>query len=167
MVSGSFRPTVVELPSRPYVGVARAVTMTSIAEIADRLPSVFDWLGSRGIEPAGAPFFRYNLIDMERRLEMEVGVPLTDAVEGHGDVIAGTLPAGRYAVVQHVGHPDELLGVTSELLEWAEQQGMAWDMSQTPDGELWGSRLEIYHTDPRVEPDMAKWETELQFRLTD
>jgi effector-binding domain-containing protein len=167
MAGGSFAPSVLELPARPYVGVSKAVTMTSIAEIADRLPAVFGWLGSRGIEPAGAPFFRYNLIDMERRLEMEVGVPLTVPVVGDGEIIAGTLPAGRYAVVQHVGHPDELLGVTSALLEWAEQQGMAWDVRQAPDGELWAGRLEIYHTDPRVEPDMAKWETELQFRLAD
>ena len=79
---------------------------------------------------------------------MEVGVPLTAAVAGDGDIIAGTLPAGRYAVVQHVGHPEELLGVTSALLEWAEQQGMAWDVSESPDGELRESRLEIYHTDP-------------------
>lgn len=28
-------------------------------------------------------------------------------------------------------------------------------------------RLEIYHTDPRDEPDMTKWETQLTFRIAD
>jgi hypothetical protein len=28
-------------------------------------------------------------------------------------------------------------------------------------------RLELYKTDPAVEPDMNKWETELAFRLAD
>ena len=79
---------------------------------------------------------------------MEVGVPLTAAVASDGETVSGTLPAGRYAVVQHVGDPEELLGVTSALLEWAERQGMAWDVSASPDGELAESRLEIYHPDP-------------------
>jgi len=32
-------------------------------------------------------------------------------------------------------------------------------------GERWGSRLEIYLTDPDREPDMSKWATQLAFRL--
>jgi hypothetical protein len=38
-------------------------------------------------------------------------------------------------------------------------------MSQTPDEERWGSRLEIYETDPAEEPNMSKWTTQLAFRL--
>jgi hypothetical protein len=36
-----------------------------------------------------------------------------------------------------------------------------WDA----DGNMWGCRLEIYKSDPRVVPDMNDWETELLFRL--
>jgi hypothetical protein len=67
--------------------------------------------------------------------------------------------------VTHVGHPDELAGVTRGLLDWADQQGLTWDMSPRADGELWGCRLEFYLTDPSAEPDMSKWETQLAFRL--
>ena len=35
------------------------------------------------------------------------------------------------------------------------------------DDERWGSRLEISLTDPRQEPDMSKWVTQLAFRLAD
>jgi effector-binding domain-containing protein len=156
-------PTVVELPDRPYVGLAGTVTMSTIGRIADKLPSVFAWLGARGIEPAGAPFFKYNVIDMDADLELEAGVPVAHAVESDGEIIAGVLPGGRYATVTHVGHPDGLYGATSALLRWAESEGLRWDR----DGQRWGCRLEVYRTDPAIQPDMDKWETDLQFRLAD
>ncbi len=40
-------------------------------------------------------------------------------------------------------------------------------MSPASGGERWGSRLEIYLTDPNEEPDMSKWQTQLAFRLAD
>jgi effector-binding domain-containing protein len=82
-----------------------------------------------------------------------------------GGVHAGVLPAGRYATVTHVGHPDELARVTTKLLDWAAQQGLRWDMAETSAGQRWRCRLEIYHTDPAEEPDMRRWQTELAFRL--
>ena len=80
--------------------------MRTIGLMADRLGEVFGWLGARGVEPAGAPFFRYCRIDMENTLEIEVGVPVATPVAGEGDVLVGVLPAGRYVEVLHAGHPD-------------------------------------------------------------
>ena len=77
------------------------------------------------------------------------------------------LPAGRYATLTHVGHPSELAGATQALLDWAAGQGLTWDASPGEDGERWGSRLEIYLTDPAQEPDMSKWVTQLAIRLAD
>lgn len=139
--------------------------MRTIPEIADRVPDVFGWLATRGIEPAGAPFLKFNVIDMERELEIEAGVPVDSAIEGDGTVFAGELPAGRYVTVTHLGHPDELIDVTAALLAWADQRGLAWDAADTPAGRRWGARLEIYHTNPMEEPDLNKWTTELAFRL--
>ncbi|NEE01496.1 GyrI-like domain-containing protein [Phytoactinopolyspora halotolerans] len=158
-------PTVIERTEQPYVGITHVVTMETMPEVADRLPEVFAWLAARGVAPAGSPFFRYNRIDMAADLEVEVGVPVEAAVAGDDTVTAGTLPGGRYATVTHVGHPDGLMGATGELLTWGNQQGLQWDRSDTPHGELWGCRLEIYHTDPAEEPDMNKWETDLAFKL--
>lgn len=158
-------PRVVERAEHPYVAIKGLVTMQTIPEIADRMSEVFGWLGERGIEPVGAPFFKYNVIDMDHELEIEVGVPLATPVAGDGEVLAGVLPAGRYATVSHVGHPDELMQVTADLLDWAAKQGLTWDMTRTDRGERWGCRLELYNTDPAVEPDMNKWETDLAFRL--
>jgi hypothetical protein len=45
--------------------------------------------------------------------------------------------------------------------------GLTWDKQDTPAGERWGCRLEIYPVNPAEQPDPAKWETELVFRLAD
>ena len=162
-------PEIVTRAEQPYVAIRGHVSMAELGAFAVRTGEVFAWLGSRGLTPAGPPFLKYNVIDMMRQLEVENGVPLTAPVEntGDGEVISGVLPAGRYATVTHVGHPSELAGATKALLDWAAGQGLAWDMSPGETGERWGSRLEFYLTDPREEPDMSKWITQLAFKLAD
>jgi effector-binding domain-containing protein len=161
------QPRITQRAEQPYSAIKGVVTMRTISAIADRLPEVFGWLGARGVEPAGAPFFRYNRIDMDTTLEIEAGVPLAAPVTGQGDVLAGVLPAGRYAVLAHTGHPDDLRAVTARLLDWAAAEGLAWDVRETSEGDRWGCRLESYLTDPAEQPDMAKWDMELAFRLAD
>jgi effector-binding domain-containing protein len=135
--------------------------------VADRIPEIFGWLGARGVAPAGPPFFRYHVIDMERQLLVEAGIPVVSPAEDDGEIRAGTLPAGRYASMTHAGAPHTLMAATSALLAWAQENGLAWDVSQTEAGEKWGSRLEFYLTDPAEQPDTSKWQTELAFRLAD
>jgi effector-binding domain-containing protein len=158
-------PKIEARAEQPYVAIRGQVTMATIAAVADRIPELFGWLAARGIEPAGAPFLRYDVIDMERQLEVEAGVPVAGAVPGASVVLAGVLPAGRYVTVSHIGHPNELREVTASLLSWATEQGLQWDMSETDAGQKWGCRLELFKTNPAEEPDMSKWETELAFRL--
>jgi len=161
----SSAPEIVTRAAQPYAAIRARVTMADLGTLGARFGEVFAWLGARGLEPAGAPFWRYNVIDMARKLEVDVAVPVAAAVDGDGRVVSGVLPAGRYATLTHVGHPSELAGVTKTLLDWAAGEGLTWDMSLGEDGERWGARLEIYLTDPSEEPDMSKWVTELAFRL--
>jgi effector-binding domain-containing protein len=160
-------PRIVTRAEQPYVAIRARVTMAELGGLGARFAEVFAWLGARGLAPAEAPFFKYNVIDMERELEVEAGVPVAAAVDGDDHVVSGVLPSGRYATLTHIGHPGELLGVTKELLDWAGGQGLRWDMSPADGGERWGCRLEIYLTDPGQEPDMSKWQTQLAFRLAD
>jgi len=156
---------IVSRAEQPYAAIRARVTMSQLGGLGARLGEVFGWLAARGVPPAGAPFFKYNVIDMARELEVEAGVPVAAALDGDDHVLTGVLPAGRYATLTHVGHPDGLIGATKALLDWAAEQGMTWDMSPTEAGERWGCRLESYLTDPSEEPDMNKWETQLAFRL--
>lgn len=160
----SAAPEIVTRAEQPYVAIRARVTLAELGGLGARFGEVFAWLGARGLAPAGPPFFRYDVIDMMRELEVEAGVPVAVAVDGDAQVSSGVLPAGRYAMLTHVGHPSELLGVTKALLDWAAGQGLTWDMSPGEGGERWGSRLEIYLTDPGQEPDMSKWVTQLAAR---
>jgi len=69
--------------------------------------------------------------------------------------------------VRYTGHPAGLLDATTALLNWAGEQGLTFDVTPTAEGDRWGARLEIYETDPALEPDLDKWETQLAFRLAD
>jgi DNA gyrase inhibitor GyrI len=159
-------PVLVERPPVPYVGIRRPVTMSTFHLVADRFPELFAWLDAHSLTPAGPPFFRYHVIDMARELLVEAGVPVDEPIaHPDGDVVPGVLPGGTYAVTTHVGHPEELVQVTADLLAYGDAHGWEWDRHDTPDGDAWGSRLELLLTDPRLEPDMSRWETQLAFRL--
>ena len=160
-------PEIETRTEQPYAAIRARVSMAGIAAFAVRTGEVFGWLGDRGLAPAGPPFLKYNVIDMARELEMENGVPVAAPVKGDDLVVAGVLPAGRYATVTHTGHPSELVEVTGALLDWGAEHGLTWDMSPSENGDRWGARLEFYLTDPAEEPDMSKWQTQLAFRLAD
>ncbi len=161
---------VVRLDEQAYLGITDRVTMTTFAQLADRFGEVFARVEAHGLTPAGAPFFRYHLIDMATELVVEAGVPVDrPATTGpdDGDVTAGVVPAGDYVTTTHLGHPDELVAVTANLLSWADEQGLTFDRHDTEAGDAWASRLEFYETDPAVEPDLHKWEVRLAFKLVD
>jgi len=161
----SAAPEIVTRAEQPYVAIRGHVSMAEVGAFAVRIPEVYAWLAARSLPPAGPPFLKFNVIDMVRQLEIDNGVPVAAPADADGEVISGVLPAGRYATLMHVGHPSELAGATRALLDWAAGQNLTWDMSPSADGDRWGSRLEIYLTDPREEPDMSKWVTQLAFRL--
>ena len=161
-------PKIVERGEQPYVGIVAKVTMREIGPTAQTLlPEVFGWLANRGIVPAGPPFFKYNVIDMARELEIEFGVPTRDPVESDARVRAGRLPAGRYASLVFHGHYDELIDANAVLIGWAKLCGFRWDSEETAAGERFGCRLEVYRTNPAEEPDSSKWETEVAIRIAD
>jgi effector-binding domain-containing protein len=160
-------PEVTQREAQPYAGISAWVTMAAVGSVADRIPELFGWLGAHGIAPAGPPFFRYHVIDMDRQLLVEAGVPVASPVDDDGDIKGGTLPAGPFAVMTHTGAPDTLGAATAALLDWAEARGLAWDTTHTDEGEKWGCRVEFYLTDPAVQPDTSRWQTQLAFRLAD
>src|SRR5690349_17515615 len=70
-------PHVIERSAQPYVGIRSEVTMQTLGpKLVPLHPKVFAWLGERHTSPTGPPFWKYNVIDMERRLEVEVGLPI-------------------------------------------------------------------------------------------
>ncbi len=160
-------PRIVDRAAQPYVFISRRMPMSRLGELVEVHGQVFGWLAERDVSPAGAPFWKYNVIDMARELEIEVGVPTSAVPTGEGEVRGGILPSGRYATVGHTGHPDELMEVTKRFLGWAGTEQLRFDRADSAEGDRWACRLEIYETDPAEQPDLAKWQHTLAFRLAD
>jgi effector-binding domain-containing protein len=161
-------PKIIERGAQPYAAIGARVPMEQIASVADALPGeLFGWLDARGTVPTGAPFFKYNVIDMGGQIDLEWGVPVASPVKGDSRVLSDTLPVGRYASAVHTGPYVGLRDATAALLKWVKENDLVVDAVNTPNGDKFRCRLEIYLTDPRQEPNPQKWLTEIAMRLAD
>jgi effector-binding domain-containing protein len=158
------QPQIQARAAQPYVGIPATVTMQTIGTAVDGgFPELFGWLASQGIEPGGAPFIRYLVIDMDGDLQIELGVPVSAPANGSGRIRPGVLPAGSYAVLRHTGPYDGLVAANGALQQWAAEHGVRFDTSDTPQGSAWGGRVESYLTDPSQAPDPATWQTDVAY----
>lgn len=162
-------PKIEHRDEQPYVGIRAQVTFQELGKVLPPLwGEVYGWLAGKGLKPAGAPLWRYRVIDMGAKMEIDVGVPVATPVKGDNRITADTLPAGRYATLIYTGPYEGLKQATADLLDWAQNKGIVWDKrTKGSTGESWRARIENYLTDPRAEPDSAKWQTELVFKLAD
>jgi effector-binding domain-containing protein len=151
-----------------YVGIRTQVPMKEMGKgvIPQLLGEVFAWLGKQGVAPAGAPFIRYHVINMEANMDIELGVPIASALPSDGRVSPGVLPAGRYATLVYTGLRNGIKG-NKALLDWAAEKGIRWDRWDAENGDAFRSRYESYLTDPAEEPNQAKWETEVAIKVAD
>ncbi len=122
-------------------------------------------LSQHGQTPAGAPLLRYLVIDMANDMVVQAGIPVAERLEVVDGIEADALPAGRYASTTHMGSYDGLYNATRGLLQWAGEQGLHFDKHPSDKGEVWGSRIEWYESNPAEQPDPGEWVTRLTFRL--
>jgi effector-binding domain-containing protein len=165
------RPQIERRAAQPYLSIRAQVTgEAEFRRAVDRgFPELFAWLQENEIEPAGPPFIRYVELDPQGDpLEIELAVPVATAVSSPNRIRGGALPAGRYATLRHVGpynstEVPDLASARTELLRWAEQEGIELESSTTDRGTEFRACVERYVTDPSQEPDWSKWETELAY----
>lgn len=159
-------PQIENRDEQPYVVIPIRVPMREWGKANALVAETIDWILGRGLTPSGAPFFRYRVIgDMDEPFELEVGFPLAEAVEGDDRVLAGSKPAGAYAVLVHEGHPDGMAKSHAALRGWASGEGVP--LAGSTDGTRWSAMFESYLTDPRVQPDLDEWSTELAYLIDD
>lgn len=154
----------VQLQDRAAVAYAAVRVRLSLGELGPALaklwPEVSAWLDEQGIVPAGRPLIRYHVIDMPE-VEISVGLPVESGAVGDGRIEVGELPAGRYAVLVHMGPYEGLVQANADLQSWAGDHGVAFDGSDGTPG--WAGRVEFYLTDPMDDPDPLAWRTEVAY----
>jgi effector-binding domain-containing protein len=143
--------TIRTLTPQPVMSIRGWTTAADLSKaIGERLPAVWRYVREGGGMIAGAPFTRYHAIEGER-VDLEAGLPVRAALPPKGDIKPGELPGGDVAVATHVGPYEGLPTTGDALAKWVAARG------RTANGPNW----EVYVTDPGMEPDPAKWRTEI------
>nr|WP_321302702.1 GyrI-like domain-containing protein [uncultured Trichococcus sp.] len=75
-----------------------------------------------GEQPVGPAFVGYFNMDMER-LELEIGFPVSKALPGQGDILAGHIPAGKQVTCMYKGPYMEMPPAYEEIQKWIEDNG--------------------------------------------
>ena len=141
----------VRLQESYVASIRRKVDVQNIGmALGEILSQVMTCVTSEGIQITSAPFARYHSISATA-VDMEAGVSVTRPIEGNERVRPGTLPGGRVLSAWHVGPYDTLTRTHQRLEAWMSQQGL----------ESAGASWELYWTDPGMEPDPAKWRTQI------
>jgi len=133
-------PTIEERAEQAYVALSASITMQGYDVIGPMFAQLFAWLAERGITPAGPPFIRYLVIDMENLLDIEVAVPVTASVPADERVVSGTLPGGSYVTLTY---SEDGIAANAHLQQWARDRGLRWKNSLRDGRERWGGRIEI------------------------
>jgi effector-binding domain-containing protein len=75
-----------------------------------------------GEQPVGPAFVGYFNMDMER-LELEIGFPVSKVLPGKGDILAGSIPAGKQVSCMYKGPYMEMPPAYEEIQKWIKDNG--------------------------------------------
>ncbi len=160
-------PKIEQRDAQHYIAIRTQTPSHTFPEI---IPQLIDeteaWLTGRNIKPAGAPFMRYHVINMENDMDVEIGFPIANAISGDGRVSSGVLPAGRYGTLVYTDVTKGIEG-NSVLIGWAEKEAVNWDAWDTENGHAFASRVEFFLDGPDDHPDPTTWRTEVAIKIAD
>jgi len=159
-------PRIVERPAQPYVALRRQVTIPFGKDVSRAMKQLAREIKSREIQGTGAALFKYNIVRMPE-LEIEFGFEVAEAQATSGELLGGTLPAGRYAELTFFGPYRHLHKVNGALIDWAREKGLVFDVHPEANGDHFASRVEIYPNGPDDEPDPNKLQTVVAIKLRD
>ncbi|MFZ2101444.1 MAG: GyrI-like domain-containing protein [Oricola sp.] len=161
-------PSVITRKAEPYVAIAVAGPMPKLSEFApQKFPDLHRWMAENGVASGMAGFFRYRRFDRSGLVELEVGTTTLKPEKAGDGVIAGEIPAGRYAHAVHTGPYDRLHDAFLMLEGWMGGRGLTPEGDYGPDGESPACQMEIYRVTPMQENDPRLWKTEILVKLAD
>ena len=140
-----------EHPEQLTAGVRAKVPMAELTDFFSRaFASTMEAMQAQDVQPAGPPFGKYCGTPTAV-VDVEAGFPVTAAIQAAGDVIPGSLPAGKVVEALHVGPYDTMESTYAEVQRYLADAGL------TPSTVMW----ECYLSDPETEPDPATWRTQI------
>ena len=120
--------------------------------IGGALMEVFQVAGEKGIRFAGPAYGIYhNAEATEAEVDLEVGMPVAEAIEPAGRVIATEIPGGLVATTVHAGRYEEVAPAYRALGAWVQEHGH----------ETAGPPREVYVVGPDQVQDPGALRTEI------
>jgi effector-binding domain-containing protein len=99
---------------------------TPVGELPKHFERVYNaigaYIGEQGVEHTGAAFAIYYNMDMDN-LDVEAGFPVAKALPTKGEIQAGEIPGGTFAICHYTGPYAEVAPAYEALTEFAKGEG--------------------------------------------
>ena len=150
---------------KPYAALRREVAQQEISkEIPPLIGILMNLLLKENIKTNGDCFFKYLSCTIDGHMVIEAGFPIEKTDSKSENIEFGFFPAGNYLSVIHMGDYKNLIDAHLYLENYSKSNNLAIDESISDTGVEWGSRAEIYLTEPALTP-IVDWKTEVSFLL--
>ena len=144
----------VQLPLTYYLFVeAKAEAKNIAAVLGLDFAKIANEIKKQGLTVAGAPFVIYNTPGPE--FEMDIALPVGTPGQTSGEVKSATMNAGKALIARFFGPYDQTRKAHEAINAYAKDNQLV----------ISGSPWETYITDPVVEKDTAKWETDVYYPI--
>lgn len=135
-------------------------TRGTMQEMKENIPRLFEKLyaemSKQGLQLTGAPFCHYLTFDQTSGIsEYLTGIQVSGKGKDAGDVKAVNYPAMDVIQAIHYGPYDDLMSSYNKIMDYIAVNQL----------KITGESLEIYNTDPSLEPDVTKLQTIIAFPL--
>ncbi|MFP4563417.1 MAG: GyrI-like domain-containing protein [Spirochaetia bacterium] len=146
---------IIETKDRHTAAVRLRTPVSELPQVMGKVyGEIAGFMGKKGISFAGPPFALYYNMDMND-LDVEIGFPTAERIEGEGRVQPGTLPGGPAATAKHVGPYATIEDTYNALTAFVKDKGLAAED---------GCMYEEYLNSPEDTPP-EKLETNIYFFL--
>lgn len=145
---------VIETAAQPVLSIRKVTSVEKLPdEIGKAYQLIISYLQEVGQQPAEAPFTAYYNMDMEK-LEVEMGFPVSEELQGKGDIAASVIPAGKKAVCMYKGSYQDMAPTYDAMTKWIIENGY----------QPTGIAYEFYYNSPMEVPE-SELLTKIMFLL--
>jgi effector-binding domain-containing protein len=135
--------TIVDVKPQLVAGIKKTGSYKLIAEL---LPKLYEYAGSKGAQFTGPPVFVCHEVTAEKVMEadkngtanVEVAAPIASEIPATDDITCYTLPGGAMAKTIHKGPYADCGPTYEKLFAWLEKNGK----------KIVGPTREVYLNDP-------------------
>jgi effector-binding domain-containing protein len=135
-------------------------TRGTMQEMSQQIPKIYEKLFTemykQGLQVTGAPFCHYLTFDQASGIsEYLTGIHVSGKGKNAGDIKAINYPAMDVIQAIHYGPYADLMNSYNKIMDYIAVNQI----------KITGESMEIYYTDPSLEPDVTKLQTLIAFPL--